>query len=254
MTFTLVTAPAGTSLQSVSNSSTINLASLPTRSLSINIVPSTSVGSVRIQHNGDDRTENFAPYSLAGDTDGSFNPADMSLGTHTVTVTPYPRPNQNGTPGASTTISFTVVDRALNTPPVLLTEQNSDVAIAFNAVTFVRGPFQLQTQQNFSSDKRTRVLLFVDNFDANLSPLVQGDSAFGSFNLPVEHIGPVPGFDAISQITIILPDGLEDAGDVWVRVMVNGMSSNSGRINLQQSSVATMWSEPLLNLFWKFIA
>jgi len=205
---------------------------------------------VRIQHNGDDRTENFAPYSLAGDTDGAFNPANMSLGTHTVTVTPYPKPNQNGTPGASTTISFTVVDRTFNTPPVLLTEQSSDVAIAFNAVTFVRGPFPLQTQQNFSSDKRTRVLLFVTNFDPNSSPLVQGNSALGSYNMPVEHIGAVPGFDSVTQITIMLPDGLENVGDVWLRVMVNGMSSNSGRINLHQSTVAGIMSPLLRLLLW----
>jgi hypothetical protein len=164
----------------------------------------------------------------------------------------------NGTPIASTTITFSVIDRSINTPPLLLTEENSDMAIAFNATTFVRGPFSMLTDQNFSSDKRTRVSLFVSNFDPSSSPLVQGNSAVGSLNMPIEHIGALPGFDDVTQITIVLPDGMENASDVWLRVMVNGMMSNQGRITLQQSSLtSTMlkllddsWFVPDFRFLW----
>src|SRR5215208_5298067 len=43
---------------------------------------------------------------------------------------------------------------------VLLTEQNSDLAIALDSVTFVRDPFPLTTVFNFSPDHRTRIMLF----------------------------------------------------------------------------------------------
>ncbi len=231
----LVTAPAGEHLHTVVHGSTINLAELATRSLTISVVPTAPVGSVRLQHNEQVRTENEAPYSLAGDTDGHFNPADLFVGTHTVTVIPYPQPNLGGTPGAPTTFSFTVVD-VPNTPPALLTEESSDRAIAFNAATFVTEPFTLSTEQNFSSDKRTRVLLFVTNvgFSASgVDTVVQAeDPVHGTLLLPIEHIGNVPSFDWLTQIKVILPDSLANSGDVGIRVIFRGMPSNQARIGL----------------------
>ena len=94
---------------------------------------STSIGSMKIQHNGRVITENIAPYSLAGDTNGAFTPANLSVGTHTVIATPYPRRMQAVQPGPSMNISFVVVDNPIASPPVLLTQENSDHAVAFNA-------------------------------------------------------------------------------------------------------------------------
>ncbi len=246
LTSVLVTAPGGTHLYSVPHGTTINLADLPTRSLSISVVPTTPVGSVRLQYNGQDRTENVAPYSLAGDTDGLFNPADLPLGTHTLTATAFSQANLGGTPGASTTISFTVVDNPNGTPPTLLTEENSDRAIALNAATFVTQPFTLLTELNFSSDKRTRVILFVTNFESSTEG-VESDavvhaenSVIGTQSLTIEHIGRVPNIDGLTQITIILPDGLTNAGDVWVRVVLRGVSSNQARITISQTMAAMM--------------
>ncbi|WP_218840202.1 malectin domain-containing carbohydrate-binding protein [Spirosoma fluviale] len=59
----------------------------------------------------DYRTEIVAPYSLAGDTDGDYNDWTPSVGTHTLTATPYNSQGQVGTP---LTITFDVVA----SPPV----------------------------------------------------------------------------------------------------------------------------------------
>lgn len=250
----LVTAPTGTVLRSVTSGSTINLATLPTRSLSVSIIPATSIGSMRIQHNGDDRVENFAPYSLGGDTDGAFAPANFSLGTHTVTVTAYANPNLNGALRGSMTISYQVVDRRSSKTPILLTEENSDRAVAFNGATFIRGPFSLSTEQNFSSDKRTRVILFVTDFEFfdgdPLSDVVveAQNSVVGNVSLPIESVRNIPAFDWLTQIEVILPDGLANAGDVWVHVGLRGVSSNEARLNIQQGAGATNLSTPM-NLF-----
>jgi CubicO group peptidase (beta-lactamase class C family) len=237
----LVTAPTGEHLHNVVNGSTINLADLATRSLTINVVPTAPVGSIRLHHNEQVRTENEVPYSLAGDTNGHLNPADLFVGTHTVTVIPYPEPNLGGTPGIPTTFSFTVVD-APSTPPTLLTEENSDRAIALNAATFATQPFTRFTETNFSSDKRTRVMLFITYVGApatGVDTVVNGQHPVnGTFSLPIEHIGTVPNFDWLTQVTVILPDGFANAGEVWVRVVLRGLSSNQARINVTEPAAA----------------
>jgi hypothetical protein len=236
----LVTAPGGTVLQSLTTGTTVNLATLPTRSLSISITPSVSIGSMKIQHNGTVRTENIAPYSLAGDTNGAFTAANLSVGTHTVIATPYPLANAGGTPGPSMNLSFVVEDNPIASPPALLTQENSDHAVAFNAATFVREPFPLFTTQNFGTDKRTRIVLFATNVDIPLG----GDSStvrvfaenamLGSVSIPIEHIGKVPFFNWMTQIQVILPDTLANTGDVWLRVSWRGVSSNQARITIKQ--------------------
>jgi hypothetical protein len=208
-----------------------------------------AVGSVRFQHNGNVSTENVAPYSLAGDTNGEFNPANLSVGIHSLTVTPYSQPNLGGTPGTPMTITFAVVDDPSGTPPRLLTEANSDRAVALNAATFVAEPFAMFTRENFGSDKRTRVMLIVSNFQSSSGAdtiIYAENSGLGSVLLPIEHVGKVPGFNWLTQITVVVPDRLSNAGDVWIRVVLRGMSSNQALISMREPVLASMM--PLTNM------
>lgn len=196
--------------------------------------------------------ENFAPYSLAGDSDGAFNPADLNVGTHTLVVTGYSGPNLSGTPGPATTITLQVVDNS-NVVPVLLTDPNSDHAVAFNAATFVREPFSLLTEQNFSSDKRTRVLIFVADFDAlNSNTMSQAiveaeSSVLGTVSLPIEHVARVALFNWLTQIQVVLPESLADAGDLFITVRLHNSSTNPARLRIQQTS-ASATAPDLMNL------
>lgn len=249
----LVTAPQGSPIFSVNNGTTINLATLSTRSISMSFTPSGPIGSLKIRHNGQDRMENFAPYSLNGDTNGAFNPANLTVGSHTVTLTPYSQPDLNGSSGAATTITFQVVDNpAIN--PVLVTEDNSDFASAINATTFMRGPFPVLTNQPFSADKRTRLLLFVTDFatltnTTRTQAVVRVENAsIGTFNLPIERLDPVPGFNWLTQIEVILPASLANAADWWVTVRLNGVSTNQARLKIKQAGSAAI-EPPLMNLF-----
>jgi hypothetical protein len=253
MSFFLVAAPAGNVLRSINTGANINLATLPTRSLSVTVVPANRVGSLKLQHNLQVRTDNSAPYSIAGDTNGVFTAANLSVGIHKITATPYPKPNLGGTPGPSVTITFEVSDR-LKGNPTLLTAESSDQAIALNGATFVREPFSLLTEQNFGSDKRTRVMLFVSDFEFgagdNISDVVvkAENDVLGSVQLPIEHIGTVPSFDSITQIEIVLPDGLNNAGDVWITISLHGTSTNRARLCIRQAAVSTNVLSPM-NLF-----
>ena len=244
LTSTLVTAPEGSPLFNVRQGTSFNLAALPTRSFSILITPSGTVGSIRVQHAGNDRTENFAPFSIAGDINGSITPAHLPVGTNTLTVTAYSQANSGGTVLASTTISFEVVDQPVSGPPVILTEEHSDKAIAFNAATWIPGPFSLFTDQPFfTTDTRTRVILFATNFQVSAGmTIVAENGAIGSVALPIEFIGVVPDFNWLTQIKVRLPDNLANAGDVWLRLVSGGVSSNQARITIRPSGFAAIWS------------
>ena len=95
LSFTLINADTDLPIASfdpLTSGSTLNLATLPTRNLNVRAnVNTTSVGSVRfaLDANANFRTENTAPYALAGDSNGDFSPWTPTVGTHTLTATPY---------------------------------------------------------------------------------------------------------------------------------------------------------------------
>jgi uncharacterized protein (TIGR03437 family) len=115
-------------------------------------------------------------------------------------------------------------------PPTLLTEANTNRAIALDSVTFIRDPFPLLTL--FSLDQRTRVMLFASGLELmpgeNISVVTAQaeDSAYTIYPLTVEYVGKVPNFDWLTQVNVRLPDGLAGAGDVSVSVSLRGAVSN----------------------------
>ncbi len=67
-------------------------------------------GSVKIVINGASRTENSAPYSLKGDSDGEYYAWNPSPGSYSVTATPFKNPNANGNAGTPMSMTFEVID------------------------------------------------------------------------------------------------------------------------------------------------
>jgi choice-of-anchor B domain-containing protein len=116
-------------------------------------------------------------------------------------------------------------------PPVLLTEANSERAIALESVTLSRDPFPLVTEHNFSPDKRTRIILLATNVDLiaaeNLSALTaQLEDAHNIYPLEVEYVGRVPNFEWLRQVIVKLPVAIADVGDVRVSIKLRGTVSN----------------------------
>ena len=123
VSFTLINADTDSPIPGydpLPNGATLNLATLPTRRLNIraNTAPST-VGSVRFGYdsNANYRIENGNPYELASDSAGyNYTAWTPSLGTHSVTATPYTQASAGGTRGTAKTQSFTVVDQTTLSP------------------------------------------------------------------------------------------------------------------------------------------
>ena len=125
--------------------------------------------------------------------------------------------------------------------PILLTEENSERALAVNAVTQTRDPFSVLTRDNLSGDQRTRISLFAMNVELlpgeDLSALsAEAETSHrGTVLLPVEFFGEVPRFFWMKQINVLLPEELEAAGDVRVRIRLRGVPSNTALMRIGAS-------------------
>ncbi|MDB5295917.1 MAG: Kelch repeat-containing protein [Phycisphaerales bacterium] len=117
---TLVNAATDHDVSALTTGGTIYLKSTGTQ-LNVRADASTATGSAKFVLDGKTvRTENGRPYSLFTDTNGDYKAGAFAVGTHTLSVTPYPQMNAAGTPGPTTTVTFKVVDATapVSPPPV----------------------------------------------------------------------------------------------------------------------------------------
>jgi len=124
-------------------------------------------------------------------------------------------------------------------PPILQTEENTDLAIAFDSVTMLRDPYPLTNSFNFSSDNRTRVMLFAVNLDLlpseNSSAVTSQaeDAQLKVYPLTVESVTTVPGLSWLTEVVVLLPDNLPGTADVLVSVTWHTRTSNKMRIKIK---------------------
>lgn len=89
------------------------LSALPTSNLNLRANVNGSVGSVRFVWSGAEsgtQTESAAPYALKGDSAGNFSPWTPTVGSYSVTATPYSGAGATGAvAGAVLTLPFSVV-------------------------------------------------------------------------------------------------------------------------------------------------
>lgn len=139
---------------------------------------------------------------------------------------------------SSSEATLTVTAAALPAPS-LLTEENTERAIALDSVIMMRDPFPLVTIFNFSSDQRTRVMLFATNVElmpgenSSVVTAQAEDSQHRVYPLPVEFVGKVPDFNWLTQVTVKLPEDLPHNEDVWVRINLRGVRSNQAPIKIK---------------------
>jgi len=123
---TLVNADNNQDLQTLTNGSTLNLATLPTKNLNIraNTNPAT-VGSVKFSLSGTQSksvTESGKPYALFGDdTKGDYYAWTPVAGSYTLKAVPYTASKGTGTAGIALAVNFTVVNGISNESGSLIT-------------------------------------------------------------------------------------------------------------------------------------
>jgi len=113
-------------------------------------------------------------------------------------------------------------------------------AAAFDAILFVRDPFQVVNSSNLFSlpaDPNTRVLIFVTNLQ-----LAQGepssavvlnliDSLNQIYNISAQDVRTVPN-QTFSQVTFRLPDNLP-AGTCQIKIIAHGQTSNTATLRIK---------------------
>lgn len=107
--FTLVNADTDADIGPLSSGQTIDLAAARRLNVRAN---ASGAGSVRFGYdaNPNVRVENNAPFALAGDSSGDYYAWTPTVGSHSVTATPYSGTGASGTAGTSRTVTFTVTD------------------------------------------------------------------------------------------------------------------------------------------------
>jgi len=123
--------------------------------------------------------------------------------------------------------------------PQLLAVDVSNRAAAVDSVTMVRDPFPFTPTTDFSSDQRTRIILFA--LDIDLQP---GDNAaavtvraensqHAIFSVPAEYVGKIADAPWLTQVNVRLPDELATGGDVSMSVVYHGAESNKVVITIK---------------------
>ena len=134
--------------------------------------------------------------------------------------------------------NFTITPNS-SAAPTLLTEENTNRAIALDSATFIRDPFPLTAVNNFSLDQRTRITIFalglelLPGEDISVVTAQAEDAGQRIYPLKVEYVGKVPGFDWLTEVVIRLPDEFLNAGDLMVSVNLRGAVSNKAIIGIR---------------------
>ena len=132
------------------------------------------------------------------------------------------------------------VVRVQFTDPMLISESNSDIAIALDSIWLLRDPFSVTNPViNFSADQRTRISLFGMNMDLlpgedSSAVMVRAEDAQSViFPATVEFVGKVPGFDLFTQVVVKLPDNLPTGQSVMFSATLRGKTTNKVRVRIQ---------------------
>ncbi len=121
---------------------------------------------------------------------------------------------------------------------ILISQETSTRAIAFDSVTQQHEPFSTSAPVRFSADNQTRLMLFAMNFSLQPGDTVADvsvdaeDAGHNSYRLPVEFIGSVPEQPWATAIVVRLNDAFKDAGDVLVGITYRGVVSNRVRVGI----------------------
>jgi hypothetical protein len=113
--------------------------------------------------------------------------------------------------------------------PLYLVTDATNHVIAIDSVTFVRDPFSVIDNHNFSSDQRRRVTIFSSNLGLT-QPTAELSVTAGGLPLTVEGVGTVAGAPDTSYVIVKLDPVL--TGNVQLSITFRGVTSNTGVLSI----------------------
>lgn len=139
--------------------------------------------------------------------------------------------------GSSTSSEATLT--VTGPPPVLMTEETTGLAAALDAALFTRDPFPVINLLNFSSDQRTRIMLFGTNLELipgeTLSAITvrAEDAQLNVYPLTVEFATKLPALDPLTQLVVKLHDNLPAGQTVMISVTLRNQTSNKVTVRIK---------------------
>ncbi|WP_457068143.1 InlB B-repeat-containing protein [Hymenobacter sp. UYAg731] len=204
--FVLVNASTGTDIQALTTGTTLNLATLPSRSLNVRATTSpATVGSVVFALSGtqtQNQTESVAPYALFGDNGaGVYNAWTPAVGSYTLTARPYTGGGGGGTAGTALTVTFSVSDQAARVAAA--TASNAALAPAeVYPNPSPNGHFHLLLPAAFTGEVRYRLISVLG------ATLASGTLPAGARTAELDFAQPLSG---TSLSYLLLEDGKHTA-------------------------------------------
>jgi uncharacterized repeat protein (TIGR01451 family) len=141
-------------------------------------------------------------------------------------------PTAGAIEGSPFTSTITILD---DDKPLILIDESTGRAVALDSVTFLGEPFRLTNIHNFSSDQRTRVVVFARGIDLMPGEPINVqivDVLNRMYPLVVEDVRKVPNFDWLTQIVVRLPDSIDIQGDYRISITFRGTTGNNAPITI----------------------
>jgi FG-GAP-like repeat/FG-GAP repeat len=232
--FKTITIRLGTGTGSFASPNSLQIASNP---------KFVAAGDFNLDGNLDLAVTNGRVYVLLGDGSGGFGlPTDQARYFDRMATGDF---NNDGKPdlallntGFAQSVSVVLNTCGTPTPPQLFASEQDNRGAVVDSV-IVRDPFRFTSNTNFSSDQRTRIVLFATNIDlqpgedaASVTVRME-NSQHAIFSVPAESVGKIPTFSYFTQINVRLPDELANGGDVSMSVIYHGLESNKVSITIK---------------------
>jgi hypothetical protein len=116
---------------------------------------------------------------------------------------------------------------------ILLTQTGSQRAVALDSVFFTMETFPIVNTLNFSSDNRTRIMVFAIGLKLSAGETASAvtataEDAVGTLRpLTVEFVGTPANFEWLSQVNLKLNDQIPVPADAKIRISLHGQTSNA---------------------------
>jgi hypothetical protein len=179
--------------------------------------------------------------STLTNSNGSFSFVVVDSGNYTLTLTDSRYafiPNSPSFNNVTSDVIANFTGKFKPGVPLLITEPTTTRGLVLDAVLWLKEPFKVTYDLPWSSDRRTRLMLFTTNFALQPGEAITAitadaeDESHRVYPLTVEYFGQVENVPWLSRVVVRLHDDLGAVGDVLIRITYRGVPGNRVRVGI----------------------
>ena len=119
-------------------------------------------------------------------------------------------------------------------PPIIVTEEGSERAVALDSVNFTRAPFFVTTRPSFAADGKPQIALFAMNVvssDMGGIEVTARDENGNNYAIELESVMPLKPIGMV-QLNVKLPEEISGSKRLWIRIKSGRLTSNEALLEL----------------------